>query len=546
MAAINEITVSAHSPPSSGAGTGWTTNPSTLLRLGEADLFTIDSSTPFLWLPESVCKRFETALGLNYDTNLQLYTFGHNASQHDALINWNLTFNFVIADLPGSPKAVNISVPYSAFDLQLSYPFPGLNATSSSPTINYFPLRKAANNSQYTIGRAFLQEAYLIVDYERNKFSVHQATFAIDALANYRLVNIDKPDNNTLSDHDTSSSSSPSKGVIVGIIVACIVAFTSFVAILIFCLRKRHGTAPDGKPSPPRKNFRPWFKHKTKEQRPSELLGETKYPVEVQAKSRVIELPAPTPHELQGTEVIKDIIHVPGNEDQNHSLRLTLPYGHDPKHPIELHSNTTPQRGYYVPEPSPLTPPAYSPSRVGQPRNGNGYSTTASRDMSRDSSPLTTPGLVSPITPGLLIDPYTRGPAHLGVENTRIPHTPTTVSRDVSRESSPLSTPGLVSPLMPRMPGWPVSPQAGFAHTQPRTHTQMGPDPAMARDSDRSASRSDRRVSRFTEEAIVESGAGRRLSSATVATGTNPESGGESGGGSEGEGRRYERYSWEE
>ena len=613
VAAINEITVSAQTPPSSGAGagSGWNTNPATLLKFGEADLFTIDSSTPFLWLPESVCKRFETALGLVYDTNLQLYTFGHNASQHDALVNWNLTFNFVIADLPGSAKAVNISLPYSAFDLQLSYPYPGLNATSSSPAINYFPLRKAANSSQYTIGRTFLQEAYLIVDYERNNFSVHQATFAIDALTNYSLVSIDKSDNSTLSDHDTSTSSSLSKGTIVGIVVACAVVLAAILASLIFWLRRRRHTAPDEKSSWPRNTLLPWFKHKPKGQGPSELLGETKYPVEVQAKSRVVELPANTPQELEGTEVIKDIIHVPGQEEQNAPQTLTLPYGHDPKYPIELHSDTsTPQREYYAPEPSPLTPPAYSPSRVGQARNANRHSTnvsgdvsrdsspltspglvspitpgaplhpdlytqaphmrlaylgtesahlphtptTASRDISRDSSPLTTPGLVSPIIPGPLINRYTQAPytrsACVGAESTHLPHTPTTVSRDVSRESSPLSTPGLVSPLTPGMLGLPVSLHADLAHD--RTHTQTEMETAIGRERDRAVGRNDSRLSRFREEGMMNPGAGAQWPSASPAVEAERErrreggSGGEGEGEGEGEGRRYERYSWEE
>lgn len=543
VAAINEITLSAHPLSSSGAGTGWTTNPSTLLGLGEADLFTIDSSTPFLWLPESVCKRFETALGLVYDTNLQLYTFGRNTSQHDALVNWNLTFNFIIADLPGSTKSVNISLPYSAFDLQLSYPFPGLNATASSPAINYFPLRKAANSSQYTIGRVFLQEAYLIVDYERNNFSVHQATFASDALTNYSLVDINKPDNSTPSNHNDSTSSSLSKGAIVGIVIACVVAFVVVVAILIFCLRKRHGREQTEEPSSPKKNFLHWSNHKTKGEQPSELLGETKYPVEVQAKSRVVELPASTPHELDGTEVIKDVISVPGQEQQNTPHNLILTYGHDYKTPVELHADTAnPQREYYGAEPSPVTPPAYSPSRVGQTRNANRQIRTASGDVSRDSTPLSTPGLVSPITPinQYMQIPHMR-PVHLGAENTLVPHSPTTISRDVSRESSPLSTPGLVSPLTPGKPGLPFSLQEGVAHsqTQRQTQTQTVVGPAVWPDRDRVVGRSDGRVSRFTEGENIDPDAGGRGSS-TAGVAAEGESGGP------GEGRRYERYSWEE
>jgi len=412
VAAINEITVSARPLSTSNTGTGWSTNPLTLLGPGDADLFSIDSSTPFIWLPETVCTRFEKALGLVYDTNLQLYTFGNNASQHQALINWNMTFNFAIADLPGSAKVVNISLPYSAFDLQLSYPFPGLNATSSSPTTNYFPLRKAANSSQYTIGRSFLQEAYLIVDYERNNFSVHQATFAIDALTNYDLVNINKPDNSTLTGHSATTGSSLSNGAIAGIVIACVIIVVGLVALLVFCLRKLQNSERDEKQAR-KKHGLHWFSRKPKEEPLNELLGATHHPVEVPANPKIVELEASTPHELQGSDVVKENVHV-SRAPQPRGLTLMLPYDHDPKHPVELHYDNGPRREYYGPEPSPLTPPAYSPSRVG--RRENPHATSG--EVSRESSPMTTPGL-SPSTPMLPISPQAHIIPQMGMGGNR-------------------------------------------------------------------------------------------------------------------------------
>lgn len=66
--------------------------------------------------------------------------------------------------------AVNISLPYQAFDLQVTQPITE-NGT------NYFPLRCSSNMSQYVLGRAFLQETYLFVDYEKSTFSLSQAQF---------------------------------------------------------------------------------------------------------------------------------------------------------------------------------------------------------------------------------------------------------------------------------------------------------------------------------------------------------------------------------
>ncbi|KAI9853121.1 MAG: hypothetical protein M1830_006745, partial [Pleopsidium flavum] len=146
-----------------------------------------------------------------------------------------------------------------------------------------------------------------------------------------------------------------------------------------------------------------WFSREPKEEPPNELLGATQHPVEVPANHKIIELEARTPQELQGSEVIKDDPHVSAYEPapQSRSLSLTLPCGHDPNHPVELQHNNGQQQEYYGPEPSPLTPPAYSPSRVG--RGGNSHTTT-SGEVPRESSPMTTPRL-SPLTPMQLVSP---------------------------------------------------------------------------------------------------------------------------------------------
>ena len=60
-------------------------------------------------------------------------------------------------------------MPYAAFDLEVSYPI------YRNGTKNYFPIRRATNMSKYALGRAFLQEAYIGVDYESTSFSIHQA-----------------------------------------------------------------------------------------------------------------------------------------------------------------------------------------------------------------------------------------------------------------------------------------------------------------------------------------------------------------------------------
>ena len=139
-----------------------------LTPLSQGTLFMIDSSVPDIWLPMSACQMFEQAFGLTYDPLTDLYLV--NDSIHKQLQQKEPTVTFKLAVTESEGLSVDITLPYGAFDLQASSPiYP--NAT------NYFPLRRAANETQQTLGRAFLQEAYVVVDYERSNFSVYQAVF---------------------------------------------------------------------------------------------------------------------------------------------------------------------------------------------------------------------------------------------------------------------------------------------------------------------------------------------------------------------------------
>jgi hypothetical protein len=110
----------------------------------------IDSTVPEIWLPIPACTIFETAFGLQYDPTTDRYLV--NDTIHTQLQNLNPTLTFILGNETSHGETVTITLPYAAFDLQASWPIYS-NAT------NYFPLRRAANNTQYTLGRTFLQEA---------------------------------------------------------------------------------------------------------------------------------------------------------------------------------------------------------------------------------------------------------------------------------------------------------------------------------------------------------------------------------------------------
>jgi hypothetical protein len=109
----------------------------------------LDSSLPYIWLPTEACTLFENAFGITWDDETELYLL--NSTQRTALISQNANITFTLGNLTAG-ATVNITLPYAAFDLTVSSPI----VNSSTP---YFPLKRATNSTQYTLGRTFFQEA---------------------------------------------------------------------------------------------------------------------------------------------------------------------------------------------------------------------------------------------------------------------------------------------------------------------------------------------------------------------------------------------------
>lgn len=202
--------------------------------LGSSIFAYLDSGVSHVWLPEESCQRFQNAFNLTYDETLDLYLV--NDSTHDTLTAQNASIIFTLdnhSTASSSLTPITISPPYSAFDLELTPNYPNNihNATC------YFPIRRAANDTQYTLGRAFFQHAYVIADYERHEFSVHQALFPDNgAQQDLQLIlSIQNTSNTTAAPsppgNGAPNSNSLSVGSRAGIIIAAIVV----CLIMIIC-----------------------------------------------------------------------------------------------------------------------------------------------------------------------------------------------------------------------------------------------------------------------------------------------------------------------
>ena len=127
---------------------GYTT---TLKSDNETIQASVDSTTPYIYLPLDVCQQFEDAFSITWDTAVQAYLV--NETLHSDLSSSGTSVVFNLGNASTAPgQGFNISLPYFAFDLIAEAPL--LKNAS-----RYFPLMRAANESQITLGRTFLQEA---------------------------------------------------------------------------------------------------------------------------------------------------------------------------------------------------------------------------------------------------------------------------------------------------------------------------------------------------------------------------------------------------
>lgn len=126
---------------------------SAILLSSPIDIY-IDSTDPNLWLPDEAVDAFEKAFNLTLDSASGLYLM--DATQREALRNAKPQVTFRLSDVRSGGDTVAITLPYEAFDLTAEYPL-------VPSTSYYFPLKRANSSAQYTLGRVFLQEAYVVI-----------------------------------------------------------------------------------------------------------------------------------------------------------------------------------------------------------------------------------------------------------------------------------------------------------------------------------------------------------------------------------------------
>jgi hypothetical protein len=143
---------------------------------------TIDSTFPYLLLPDEICDRFALRFNLQYNNKTNFYTMNSTGAANNDQQNATVTFKLGSDPSGSGSDHTTINLPYSAFDLEYFDP------EDPQDTTRYFPIRRSMNG-RFVLGRTFLQEAYIAVDYQRANFTIAQVPL-LNSAPEPKLVSI--------------------------------------------------------------------------------------------------------------------------------------------------------------------------------------------------------------------------------------------------------------------------------------------------------------------------------------------------------------------
>lgn len=116
----------------------------------------INSLAPYLHLPKSTCDAIASKLPVTYQSKYGLYFWNTDDPQYQKIVSSPSCLGFTFRESESS-KNFTINVPFSLLNLTLTAPL------TDSPT-SYFPC-KAETQTHYQLGRAFLQAAFVGVNW---------------------------------------------------------------------------------------------------------------------------------------------------------------------------------------------------------------------------------------------------------------------------------------------------------------------------------------------------------------------------------------------
>jgi Eukaryotic aspartyl protease len=299
----------------------WGSDHQSLSTMNTSFQAVIDSSTPYLWLPDKVADNFAAALNLTYNETGNLYMVDTDQFQANLAQTYSFTFSLSSADNLDNfgnpldmPGVVNLTISSAAFAQQLHYPYGGIPYGARG--IAYFPLKKLRNSTMPILGRAFLQETYLITFYDSGIFSLHQALWPDNPTKDAKIRTMQRPPNSPFPPAPELGSSNnltqaQMAGIGAGIFILCLI----MLLVLWYFWRKRRARkrrntgsteeadkdaessmSPDAlTPKAPVSRIFSLIIRRKRSRNPASVSGRSTQPAEVgaDASHELFELPAP-------------------------------------------------------------------------------------------------------------------------------------------------------------------------------------------------------------------------------------------------------------
>jgi hypothetical protein len=183
----------------------------------------VDSAVTPFYLPPTICDSFAKYLDLKYNKTFGMYLI--NDTEHIRLEDQTPSMEIIISPEASGGKDVSILLPYPSLEQHFTHNYPNI----TSPWTRYFPIRPTTDQSQFTLGRVFLQEAYLIANYELRNFSLAQRDYSSD-----------KPRIVTIRDPNHPATGDVSNGATYGLIAGgCALAGLLILLLVWRCQRRR-------------------------------------------------------------------------------------------------------------------------------------------------------------------------------------------------------------------------------------------------------------------------------------------------------------------
>jgi hypothetical protein len=119
----------------------------------------IEATIPYLYLPGSTCDAIASQLPVTFQADYGLYFWNTSDPQYMRIVTSPSYLSFTFRMNRSDSQNMTINVPFKLLNLTLEEPL-------AHTPIQYFPCRPMTNGASYTLGRAFLQAAFVGVNWQ--------------------------------------------------------------------------------------------------------------------------------------------------------------------------------------------------------------------------------------------------------------------------------------------------------------------------------------------------------------------------------------------